>query len=90
MYTQTCMYTCKHTHLAAHVRVSAGQRAGVVFADMLTQLFEEVAGVVDKYYPVVHSCYGSSYVLHFIHQMQVRSGCVHRWRWVGTKVGYCC
>ena len=48
----------------------------MVFADMLTQLFEEVAAVLDEYYSVVHSCYGNSYMLHFLQQLQVTVGVI--------------
>ena len=43
----------------------------MVFADMLTQLLEDVAAVMDKYSNVVKSCYGDSYLLPFLEQLQV-------------------
>ena len=66
VYLHACNFACIHVHTTY-----AGARMGVVFADMLTQLFEEMAGVLDKYYPVIHSCYGNGYTLHFVRQLQV-------------------
>ncbi len=53
------------------VCVCVGERAGVVFADMLTQTLEVVAAVLDKYSAIVKSCYGDDYLLPFMKQIQV-------------------
>ena len=42
-----------------------------MFADVLTQLFEDVAGVVEKYYHTVDTLYGSEWTQLLIHKLQV-------------------
>ena len=68
----------------------AGERAGVVFADILTLVFEDVAATLDKYCPIVKSCYSNSYLQPFVTQLQV-SGSLGEGRgeggdWIDVKL----
>lgn len=50
-----------------------------MFADMLTQLFEEIAGVIERYYSTVESLYGESWTEVFIQKLQVHP-CIIWWQ----------
>lgn len=58
-----------------------GQRAGLVFADVLTQLFEEVAGFVERYHHTVDTLYGSEWTRLLIHKLQVCIHCIAKLLW---------
>jgi hypothetical protein len=48
-----------------------GQRAGLLFADVLTQVFEEVAAMVEQHHHTVETLYGADWTHTLIHQLQV-------------------
>lgn len=50
-----------------------------MFADMLTQLFEEIAGVIERYYSTVESLYGENWTEVFIQKLQVHP-CIIWWQ----------
>lgn len=42
-----------------------------MFADVLTQLLEDIAGVIERYSSIVDSCYGTNWTRHLIQKLQV-------------------
>ena len=42
-----------------------------MFADVLTQLFEEIAGMIEQYFPTVETLYGVKWASVLIHKLQV-------------------
>lgn len=56
-----------------------GQRSGLVFADVLTQLLEDIAGVIERYYSVVETVYGPKWTRLLVQKLQVSLLFLLRW-----------
>ena len=55
------MHDKKHVHVHVHVNAMlhlVGDRAGVIYADTLTLLYEGIARLIETYQPLVETYYG--------------------------------
>eukprot|EP00731_Ephydatia_muelleri_P026667 Em0018g767a len=59
----------KNLHVAAEAK---GERAGVVYADMLTLLYEGIARLMEAYQPLVETYYGPVWVPELLRHLQLQ------------------
>ena len=50
-----------------------------MFADVLTQLLEDIAGVIERYYSVVETVYGPKWTRLLVQKLQVSLLFLLRW-----------